>query len=62
MVISLTGMSGDENAIPGELLQNQIDRILRSDEFRNSEVLLHLLHYLADKSASGAADNLLSLA
>ena len=51
-------MSGDENAIPGELLQNQIDRILRSDEFRNSEVLLHLLQYLADKSASGAADNL----
>ncbi len=51
-------MLGDENSIPSELLQNQIDRILRSDEFRHSEVLVHLLQYLAEKSASGAADNL----
>jgi hypothetical protein len=57
-VISFAGMLAEDNAISGELLQNQIERILRSDEFRNSEVLVRLLQYLADKSASGTADNL----
>ncbi len=57
-MIPMDRMSGEENATPGELLKNQIDRILCSDEFHNSEVLAHLLQYLAEKSASGAADNL----
>jgi hypothetical protein len=41
-----------------EVLQSQIDRILRSDEFRSSEVLRRLLTYLADKAISGEADQL----
>src|SRR5690242_15357974 len=41
-----------------EVLQAQVDRILRSDEFRSSEVLRRLLSYLADKAISGQADQL----
>lgn len=41
-----------------EVLQAQVDRILRSDEFRSSEVLRRLLSYLADKAVSGQADQL----
>jgi hypothetical protein len=40
------------------LLQAQVDRILRSDEFRSSEVLRRLLKFLAEKSALGEADQL----
>src|ERR1700712_1557868 len=41
-----------------EILQSQIDRILHSDEFRSCEVLRRLLAYLAEKAASGEADQL----
>jgi hypothetical protein len=41
-----------------EILQSQIDRILHSDEFRSCEVLRRLLVYLAEKAASGEADQL----
>jgi hypothetical protein len=41
-----------------EVLLLQVDRILRSDEFRSSEVLRRLLTYLADKAVSGEADQL----
>ena len=41
-----------------EILQAQVDRILRSDEFRSSEVLRRLLSYLAEKAISGQADQL----
>jgi hypothetical protein len=41
-----------------QILQTQIDKILRSDEFRGSEVLRRLLSYLADKAISGEADQL----
>src|SRR3984885_11079985 len=41
-----------------EILQSQIHRILHSDEFRSCEVLRRLLIYLAEKSASGEADQL----
>jgi hypothetical protein len=47
-----------EDKVISTELQNQIERILRSDEFRNSEVLRRLLLYLAEKSASGNADHL----
>jgi hypothetical protein len=36
----------------------QIDRILRSDTFRNSEALRKLLRFLADRLAAGDADHL----
>src|SRR5579864_3061092 len=42
---------------PGTV-EAQIDRILRSDTFRNSESLRRLLRYLADKSATGEANQL----
>jgi hypothetical protein len=41
-----------------ESVQNQIERILRSEELRGSEVLRRLLRFLAEKSASGEADEL----
>ncbi len=51
-------MLAEDKAVSGDLIQDQIARILRSDEFRNSEVLRRLLLYLAEKSASGEADQL----
>jgi hypothetical protein len=41
-----------------DLAQAQIERILHSDTFRNSDVLRRLLRFLADKSISGEADQL----
>jgi hypothetical protein len=51
-------MLAEDKAVSGELIQDQITRILRSEEFRNSEVLRRLLLYLAEKSACGEADQL----
>lgn len=48
----------DRKVEQDEALLLQIDRILRSDEFRSSEVLRRLLSYLADKAISGEADQL----
>jgi hypothetical protein len=52
-----------ENSFPAPFAQdgsllNQVDRILRSEELRGSEVLRRLLRFLADKSVSGEADEL----
>ena len=44
--------------VEDKALQSQVDRILRSDEFRSSEVLRRLLKFLAEKSALGEADQL----
>src|SRR5512142_1237755 len=41
-----------------ELHQEEVERILHSDTFRNSDVLRRLLRFLADKSISGEADQL----
>src|SRR6266568_1080582 len=41
-----------------ESSQAEIDRILHSDTFRNSDVLRRLLRFLADKTISGSADQL----
>ena len=43
---------------PEQDIESQIERILRSEELRGSEVLRRLLRFLADKSASGEADDL----
>jgi hypothetical protein len=51
-------MLAEDKVFSGEIVQDQIERILHSDEFRNSEVLRRLLLYLAEKSASGEADQL----
>jgi hypothetical protein len=41
-----------------ELHQEEIERILHSETFRNSDVLRRLLRFLADKTISGEADQL----
>lgn len=44
--------------VEDEVLESAVDRILRSDELRGSEVLRRLLKFLANKSLSGEADQL----
>lgn len=39
-------------------VQAQVERILRSEQFRNAEALRRLLRFLAEKSLSGEADQL----
>jgi hypothetical protein len=51
-------MVAAETAVGNDLLREQVDRIVHSDEFRGSEVLCRLLIYLAEKAASGEADKL----
>src|SRR5215469_11701430 len=46
-----------ETTAGSELLREEVERIVQSEEFRNSEVLRRLLVYLAEKAASGEADN-----
>ncbi len=48
----------EERVVSSDAMQDQVERILRSDEFRSSEVLRRLLLYLAEKAASGEADQL----
>jgi hypothetical protein len=50
----LTELAVTEN----ETVQSQVERILHSEELRGSEVLRRLLRFLAEKSASGEADDL----
>src|SRR5579875_4203495 len=51
-------MVAEETLVEAELLREQVDRIVRSEEFRSSEVLRRLLQYLAEKVSSGEADKL----
>jgi hypothetical protein len=44
--------------VKDELAQAEIERILHSETFRNSEVLRRLLRFLAEKSIAGEADQL----
>src|SRR5271170_1764981 len=48
----------EERAANSQLLHEQVERILRGEEFRNSEVLRRLLLYLSEKAALGEADHL----
>jgi hypothetical protein len=41
-----------------QLLEEQVDRILHSDELRTSEVLRQLLQFLMEKTVQGEADHL----
>jgi hypothetical protein len=47
-----------EVAQDNKLIQSQVDRILRSEDLRGSDVLRRLLKFLAEKSISGEADEL----
>ena len=51
-------MVAAETAVGNDLLREQVDRIVKSEEFRGSEVLCRLLVYLAEKAANGEADKL----
>ena len=47
-----------EEPVTEQYLREEVDRIVRSEGFRNSEVLRRLLLYLCDKAVSGEADHL----
>ena len=46
------------HSLDGAVFMDQLERILNSEELRGSEVLRRLLRYLAEKSATGEADEL----
>jgi hypothetical protein len=48
----------EEDSTMSELLQAQVSRIVRSEQFRSSEVLRRLLLFLTERSLSGEGDNL----
>src|SRR6185503_4607384 len=47
-----------EEKIATTELQEQVDRIVHSEQFRSSEVLRRLLTFLMEKAVAGEADNL----
>jgi hypothetical protein len=51
------GSVANEHAIDERML-SQAERVIHSDVFRSSEVLRHLLKFLADKSSTGEAEHL----
>jgi hypothetical protein len=51
-------MPVEERAANSQALHDQVERIVHSEEFRNSEVLRRLLLYLCEKAALGEADHL----
>jgi len=51
-------LAEEEKTASHEEMQTQVERILRSDSFRSSEVLRKLLTYLAEKAVGGEADQL----
>jgi hypothetical protein len=48
----------EEKGLQAEILETQVERILRSDELRTSEVLRQILKFLLEKTVSGEADHL----
>src|SRR5271170_5546530 len=48
----------EESPVAAESVQQQIDRILHSEQFRSSEVLRRLLAFLAERALAGEADTL----
>jgi hypothetical protein len=48
----------EEKATVAEPIQQQIERIVHSEQFRSSEVLRRLLTFLSEKAIAGEADNL----
>jgi hypothetical protein len=51
-------MLAESVVVPDQAIEDQIERILHSEELRASDVLRRLLRFLADKSASGEAEDL----
>src|SRR5580693_7008082 len=48
----------EDKAMMSESIQQQIERIVHSEQFRSSEVLRRLLTFLSEKAIAGEADNL----
>src|SRR5580704_17141639 len=51
-------VEGDGAAVSQEAMLPEVERILHSNTFRNSDALRRLLRFLADKSSSGEGDQL----
>jgi len=47
-----------EKELQSQILESQVERILRSEELRTSEVLRQILRFLMEKTLSGEADQL----
>jgi hypothetical protein len=54
----MAGMLLEDKATMAEPIQQQIQRIVQSEQFRSSEVLRRLLTFLSEKAIAGEADNL----
>src|ERR1700754_4056999 len=48
----------EDNPTMTEAIQQQVERIVHSEQFRSSEVLRRLLTFLSEKAMAGEADNL----
>src|ERR1700710_1065642 len=48
----------EDKSTMAEPIQQQIERIVHSEQFRSSEVLRRLLTFLSEKAIAGEADNL----
>src|SRR6201991_417046 len=48
----------EDNPTMTEAIQQQVERIVHSEQFRSSEVLRRLLTFLSEKAIAGEADNL----
>jgi hypothetical protein len=54
----MAGMLLEDKSTMAEPIQQQIQRIVQSEQFRSSEVLRRLLTFLSEKAIAGEADNL----
>src|SRR5260370_26695664 len=54
----MAGMRLEDKSTMAEPIQQQIERIVHSEQFRSSEVLRRLLTFLSEKAIAGEADNL----
>src|SRR5580704_5067064 len=48
----------EDKSTAAEAIQQQVERIVHSEQFRSSEVLRRLLTFLSEKAIAGEADNL----
>jgi hypothetical protein len=54
----MAGMLLEDKSTMAEPIQQQVQRIVQSEQFRSSEVLRRLLTFLSEKAIAGEADNL----
>src|SRR5260370_3457808 len=54
----MAGMRLEDKSTMAEPIQQQIERIVHSEQFRSSEVIRRLLTFMSEKAIAGEADNL----